>query len=287
LHLGSLFTAAASFLEARARGGQWLLRIEDLDRPREVPGAADALQTTLEAFGLHWDGPVVRQSGRLPLYAAALARLSARGLLFDCTCARRDLEEQERYPGYCRAGPRNPALSPARRLRVEPRRIEFHDRIQGRFRQDVAAAVGDLLLARRDGIYAYVLAVVVDDAAQGITEVVRGADLLDNTPRQMYLQQALGLATPTYAHVPLLTEPDGAKLAKSKRSVRLNPARPQGQLCAVLEMLGMQPPTDLATGKISEIWAWAIANWRLEDVPKCLAARVPVTAQVPDQPFAT
>ncbi len=282
MHLGSLFTAAASFLEARARGGQWLLRIEDLDRPREVPGAAAALQTTLEAFGFHWDEPVVRQSDRLPLYAAALTRLAAEGLLFDCTCARHELEEQERYPGYCRVEPRNPELARARRLRVEPRQIQFHDRIQGRFRQDVAAAVGDLLLQRRDGIYAYLLAVVVDDAAQGITEIVRGADLLDNTPRQIYLQQALGLATPSYAHVPLLTEPDGGKLAKSKRSVRLNPARPQSQLRVVLEMLGMQPPADLATGKISEIWAWAIANWTLEQVPKCLAARVPLTAQVPD-----
>jgi glutamyl-Q tRNA(Asp) synthetase len=282
LHLGSLFTATASFLEARARRGEWLLRIEDLDRPREVRGAADAMLATLEAFGFAWDGPVVRQSARRPLYAAALARLAADGLLFDCTCTRQELEDHERYPGHCRAGPLKPSLARARRLRVEPRQIHFHDRIQGRYRQDVAAAVGDLLLERRDGIYAYVLAVVVDDAAQGITDVVRGADLLDNTPRQIYLQQALALPTPTYAHVPLLTESDGGKLAKSKRSVRLNPARPQTQLRAVLEMLGMRPPADLDTGKLSELWAWAVANWQLERVPKCLAASVPHAAQVLD-----
>ncbi len=282
MHLGSLFTAAASFLDARARGGEWLLRMEDLDRPREVPGAADAMLATLEAFGFDWDGPVVRQSDRLPLYAAALARLAAQGLLFDCTCTRSELEDEERYPGHCRAGPRKPTFARARRLRVAPRQIQFHDRIQGIFRQDVAAAVGDLLLERRDRIYSYVLAVVVDDAAQGITDVVRGADLLDNTPRQIYLQQVLELTTPTYAHVPLLTEADGSKLAKSKRSVRLNPARPQSQLRAVLEMLGMRPPADLEMQKISEMWTWAVANWRLEQVPKCLAARVPHTAQLLD-----
>ncbi len=282
MHLGSLFTAAASFLEARARGGEWLLRIEDLDRAREVPGSAARMLSVLEAFGFEWDGPVVRQSERLPLYAAALARLAAQGLLFDCTCARQELEQHERYPGYCRDGPRKPSQARARRLRVEPGRIQFHDRIQGLFRQDVAAAVGDLLLVRRDGVYAYVLAVVVDDAAQGITDVVRGADLLDNTPRQIYLQQALRLPTPTYAHVPLLTESDGRKLAKSKRSVHLDGERPQSRLRAVFEMLGMRPPADLESGKTSEIWAWAVANWKLERLPKGLAARVPHTAQVLD-----
>jgi glutamyl-Q tRNA(Asp) synthetase len=280
LHLGSLFTAAASFLEARARGGEWLLRIEDLDRPREVPGAASRMLSTLEAFGFQWDGAIVRQSDRHPLYEAALARLAAQGLLFDCTCARQELEEHERYPGYCREGVRKPSLARARRLRVEAGQIEFHDRVQGRFRQDVASAVGDLLLVRRDRIYAYVLAVVVDDDAQGITDIVRGADLLDNTPRQIYLQRALGLTTPTYAHVPLLTEPDGGKLAKSKRSVQLNQGRVQSQLRAVFELLGMRPPADLDTGNIAEIWVWAVANWKLERVPKCLAASVPNTAQV-------
>jgi glutamyl-Q tRNA(Asp) synthetase len=277
-----LFTAAASFLEARAQRGQWLLRIEDLDRPREVPGAAARMLTTLEAFGFEWDGPVVRQSERLPLYSAALDALAARGLLFDCTCARAELEDQQRYPGHCRNGPREPGRSRARRLRVSPRLIDFQDRIQGRFRQDVAQAVGDLLLERRDGIHAYVLAVVVDDAAQGVTDVVRGADLLDNTPRQIYLQQELGLPTPSYAHVPVLIESDGSKLAKSKRSMRLHETRPQSQLYAVLDMLGMHPPPTLEQQKISEIWAWASAAWRLERVPKCLAARVLSTLQLSD-----
>jgi glutamyl-Q tRNA(Asp) synthetase len=196
LHLGSLYTAAASYLDARANGGRWLLRIEDLDRPREVAGLL--CRDTRDARGLRLRvGRCRRPPKRTPGPLRRGARAPAEhGLLFDCSCSRQDLADEDRYPGTCRERPRLAGAAMGSRLRVEPRQINFIDRIQGQFRQDVAAACGDLLLKRRDQIYAYVLAVVVDDADTGVTHVLRGADLLDNTPRQIYLQQALGLPTP-------------------------------------------------------------------------------------------
>jgi glutamyl-Q tRNA(Asp) synthetase len=216
LHLGSLYTAAASYLDARAHGGRWLLRIEDLDQPREVAGAAAAILRVLELFGFEWDGTVVRQSERGAQYEAALRSLYERNLTFACSCSRLQLEDELRYPGTCRMRTAPVGLPTATRLRIESGHIAFTDRIQGNYRQDVSAAVGDIILKRRDQLFAYVLAVVVDDAAQGITHVVRGADLLDNTPRQIYLQRLLGASQPGYAHVPVLTEPDDSKLAKSQ-----------------------------------------------------------------------
>src|SRR5271166_2789484 len=279
LHLGSLYTAAASFLDARAHGGRWLLRIEDLDRPREVPGSSGAILTTLETFGFQWDGPVIRQSARATLYADALDRLHAHGVLFACSCSRQDLADDDRYPGTCREGPRLTGAATGTRLRVERRQIHFIDHIQGHYRQDVSAACGDLLLRRRDQIVAYLLAVVVDDADAGVTRVLRGADLLDNTPRQIYVQQALGLRTPSYAHVPLICEPDGAKLAKSRRSLRLDADAPLAQLLLVFDLLGLEPPADLRHAGIATAWRWAIAHWDLRRVPKALCLPLPHGAQ--------
>ncbi|HEY2144617.1 MAG TPA: tRNA glutamyl-Q(34) synthetase GluQRS, partial [Steroidobacteraceae bacterium] len=185
LHLGSLYAAVASYLDARAHGGRWILRIEDLDRPREVAGAASRILSTLESFGFEWDGEVIRQFERREHYDAALRNLSSRDLTFACTCSRSQLEDELRYPGTCRSRAAQGGANIATRLRIDPGHIIFSDRIQGSFRQDVSAAVGDIVLKRRDQIFAYVLSVVVDDAAQGITHIVRGADLLDNTPRQI------------------------------------------------------------------------------------------------------
>jgi glutamyl-Q tRNA(Asp) synthetase len=246
------------------------LRLEDLDRPRVVPGAAARMLKTLERFGFEWDGPVTRQSERGAHYTAALARLDAAGLLFDCSCSRRELADGTRYPGTCRTGVANPAERTGRRLCVEPRNISFTDRIQGQFRQNVAVVGGDILLQRRDRIPAYVLAVVVDDAEQGVTDVVRGADLLDDTARQIYLQEALGLQRPRYAHVPALTEEDGRKLAKSRRSVGLDQGSPAAQLHVVLDLLGTRPPAELAHAQITELWRWAIPVWDVKNVPRRL-----------------
>ena len=274
MHLGSLYAAAASFLDARANRGRWLLRIEDLDRPREAPGSADSILRTLQAFGLQWDGEVVRQRDRSEHYVRALQSLQSRDLTFECGCSRLQLEDDSRYPGTCRARAPAAGAATASRLRVEPGLIQFSDLIQGVFRQDVAAAVGDVILKRRDRVFAYLLAVVVDDAAQGVTHIVRGADLLDNTPRQIYLQRQLGLPLPAYAHVPVLTEPDDSKLAKSRRSVRLDQGQALPQLLAVLSMLGMRPPAALVRASLAEVWDWAVANWNLGSVPKRLNVRV-------------
>jgi glutamyl-Q tRNA(Asp) synthetase len=274
LHLGSLYTAAASFLDARAHGGRWLVRIEDIDRPREVAGSAAGILRTLQAFGFEWDGAIVRQRDRMEHYADALQTLQARDLTFECSCSRLQLEDESRYPGTCRARPSAMGVSTATRLRVEQGYIDFTDLIQGSYRQDVAAAAGDVILRRRDQIISYLLAVVVDDAAQGVTHIVRGADLLDNTPRQIYLQKVLRLPLPTYAHVPVLTEPDDTKLAKSRRSVRLCAESVLPQLFAVFSMLGLAPPGYLAEATLAEAWGWAMTEWHIQAVPKRLNVRV-------------
>jgi glutamyl-Q tRNA(Asp) synthetase len=242
-----------------------------LDVPRVAPGAVSSILATLQAFGFEWDGEVWHQSDRTGHYAATLASLQERGLTFECSCSRAELADEARYPGLCRGGPLTPNAATATRLRVPPGRIEFGDRIQGRFRQDVAAAVGDMVVRRRDGLFSYVLAVVVDDAAQGVTQVVRGADLLDNTPRQILLQRLLNLATPGYAHVPVLTEPDGRKLAKSARSLRADPRAAGPQLYRIFQLLNLGPPPEIAGGRIEEAWRWAVANWRASAVPPRLS----------------
>ena len=272
--MGSLYTAAASYLDARAHGGRWLVRIEDLDRPREVAGSAAGILHTLERFGFEWDGPITRQFERGAHYDAALLKLAAGNLTFACSCSRLQLEDELRYPGTCRSGAASAGVQCALRLRIEPGYVTFRDRIQGLYRQDVSAAVGDIVLKRRDQIFAYVLAVVVDDAAQGVTHIVRGADLLDNTPRQVYLQRALGLDEPIYAHVPVLTEANDAKLAKTRRSVHVSSDSPLPQLLSVFSMLGVAPPDSLRAASIREAWAWATAAWDIEKVPKRLNLRV-------------
>jgi glutamyl-Q tRNA(Asp) synthetase len=270
LHLGSLYCAAASFLDARAHGGDWLVRMEDLDRPREIPGAADRILATLEAFGFEWDGEVIRQSTRLRRYDSVLGELRARGLLFECSCSRLELADEDRYPGHCRQGPLHPERATATRLRVEPRSIAFTDRVQGRYRQEVASASGDLILKRRDGLFAYVFAVVLDDAAQGVTHVTRGADLLDNTPPQIYLHGVLELSPPAYAHVPVLTESDGEKLAKSRRSVRADSGHALATLIGLFELLNLSPPVELLDGGVREAWSWAIRHWKMSRLPRRL-----------------
>ena len=248
-------------MDARANHGRWLVRIDDLDTPRVVLGSADGILRTLEGFGFQWDGEVVYQSSRSPAYDAALETLRRRGLTFQCSCSRAQLADEERYPGNCRERPMIANSPTATRLRVEPGYVQFTDRIQGTFRQDVAAAIGDMVLRRRDHLFTYVLAVVVDDARENISRIVRGADLLDNTPRQIYLQRLLGLPTPEYAHMPVLMEPDGKKLAKSARSVHLEVDSAIYQLYQVFNLLNLSPPTELKTATIPDAWHWAIRQW--------------------------
>lgn len=238
--------------------------MEDLDHARCLPGCADAQLRTLEAFGFTWDGPVEYQSRRTAHYQAALERLRAAGLTFQCSCSRRELASEAaartRYPGTCRSGPRHPGPT-ATRVRIEhTRALSFEDRFQGRIGYP-PGALGDVIVRRRDGIFAYQLAVVVDDALQGVTDVVRGADLLESTGWQIALQRALGLPEPRYAHLPVLTECDGAKLAKSRRSLALDPLRAGEQLRTVLTLLGQAPPAALAAAPAPEVLVWAEQHW--------------------------
>jgi glutamyl-Q tRNA(Asp) synthetase len=272
LHAGSLLAALGSYLRARACRGEWLLRIEDLDTPRVVAGAADAIVRTLEHCGFEWDGPIVRQSERTALYASAIDALAARNLLYPCSCSRKELAATARvsdvdandepyYPGNCRHGPRRADVPLALRLRTPDREVRFDDELQGECTHNVGREFGDFVVRRRDGLHAYHLAVVVDDAEQGVTEVVRGCDLLSSTPRQILLQEALGLPQPGYLHLPLLVEADGQKLAKSRRSVPVAVADASTQLHAALTWLGQRPPAELARGQPTEVMKWAIGNW--------------------------
>ncbi|HVN42486.1 MAG TPA: tRNA glutamyl-Q(34) synthetase GluQRS, partial [Steroidobacteraceae bacterium] len=249
LHFGSLVAAVGSFLEARTRNGVWLVRIEDLDPPRERPGAADEILRTLERLALHWDEAVVRQSERTALYAEALERLERLGLTRACTCSRAALAalpanrhrapgEELYHPPECLPSGGAPTPGHAVRLRVPARPVAFTDRSLGPQSMDVAATVGDFVLRRRDGLFAYQLAVVVDDAEQGVSEVVRGADLLSSTPRQILLQEALGLPRPGYLHLPLAVDYNGLKLSKSDNAPAATLAAPAASIVGVLEFLG-------------------------------------------------
>jgi len=271
LHFGSLFAALASYLDARAVGGGWLLRMEDIDPPREMPGAQAAIVETLRRYGFVWDGAMLRQSQRQAAYEAAIEHLLDAGLAYACTCSRKQLQAHPgAYPGFCRDaghGPRDAAI----RLRVPDREYHFCDRVQGEYRQHLGREVGDFVIRRRDGLVAYQLAVVLDDAWQGVTDVVRGADLLDSTPRQLYLQELLGLPQPRYLHLPLIIQPDGHKLGKSYRSPPLPPDEASPLLLRALRALGQQPAAELAGAPAAEILTWAIVHWDAGRIPRTRA----------------
>ncbi|KAF1050968.1 MAG: Glutamyl-Q tRNA(Asp) synthetase [Stenotrophomonas maltophilia] len=268
LHFGSLVAALASYLDARSVGGRWLLRMEDLDPPREMPGAQQAILQTLERYGFEWDGELVRQSERTAAYAGIVEHWLRSGLAYACTCTRKQLEGSGgHYPGTCRdAG--HAWEGNAIRIRVPELEYRFVDRVQGEFRQHLGRDVGDFIIRRRDGLHAYQLAVVLDDAWQGVSDIVRGADLLDNTPRQLYLQELLGAPTPRYLHVPLIIQPDGHKLGKSYRSPPLPEDQAAALLVRALRALGQRPPVELAAGTPAEVLAWGVLHWNVEAIPR-------------------
>ena len=272
LHAGSMLAALGSWLLARQAGGEWLLRIEDIDPPREVIGAAEAQLRTLTAFGLRHDGVIAWQSRRGHLYRAALDRLLAQGLAFECHCSRAYLAAGGGIHRHCVATaprPEHPAGQPAIRLRVaDGCEIEFDDAVHGRIVQRVDREVGDFVLLRADGLWAYQLAVVVDDAQQGITDVVRGADLLDSTPRQILLQRALGLPTPRYAHLPLLLGDDGRKLSKSDAALPVDADDPLPTLRLLWHRLGQAPLDATALRSPAAFLDAATVAFRLDRVPR-------------------
>lgn len=275
LHFGSLVAALGSYLDAKHHNGIWLIRMEDLDTPRCVPGAAEHILRTLAAFGLHSDEPVLYQSQRTAAYEAALHQLQAIAAVYPCACSRREIADSAlhgidglRYPGICRNG--IPIGRPARAWRVNTSHsplatIQFDDSLQGRIKQHLEREVGDFVVRRADGLFAYQLAVVVDDAYQRISHVVRGADLIDSTPRQIYLQQLLGLASPNYLHLPVVVNEQGEKLSKQTQAMPVTPD--PATLFAALNFLNQTPPAQLRHETIATQLAWAKKNWLATAIP--------------------
>ncbi len=259
LHLGSLYTALASFLQARSQQGLWLLRIDDLDTPRNIKGSADSILKTLDAFGLHWDGSVVYQSQTLDVYHEILDQLVKDKLIYPCTCSRKTLTAI--YSGVCRDKQTRPNSPYSLRIKTDNRSISFKDELQGFISHNLAEQHGDFILKRKDQVIAYQFAVVIDDDKQGINHVVRGFDLLESTPRQIYLQQILGLVTPDYMHVPVIIDEQGYKLSKQTRATAVDLKKPHAVIFELLALLKQNPPSELQHAPSTELLNWAVEHW--------------------------
>ena len=270
LHFGSLVAAVASYCDIKSRGGQWLLRIEDVDQTRSVTGASEEIIRTLHRYGFVWDGEILYQSQRSQLYQAALDQLIAQAQAYPCTCSRKEIADSSTlqgiegaiYPGTCLKHPLKASTLPAWRMRVDELEISFEDQLQGRIQHQLSQQVGDFVLKRADGLFSYQLAVVMDDALQGVTHVVRGADLLNSTSRQLYLQQVLGLPTPVYAHIPLVMNDDGQKLSKQNLASSIANAPVLTTLLAALEFLGRTPQAPCNIKDSHELLDWAALHWQ-------------------------
>jgi glutamyl-Q tRNA(Asp) synthetase len=283
LHFGSLVAAAGSYLEAKSRGGEWRVRVDDLDPPRVAPGATDSILHCLEAFGFEWDGPVLYQSRRLPAYHAALHRLGLLGVVYPCACTRREIADSAipgagnpLYPGTCRNGFPPSRSARALRLNVRGMQIELDDRVLGRQHRNLERETGDFILYRADRVYAFHLASAVDDGEQGMTDVVRGADLLESSLRQAQLLRLLELPVPRYLHLPVAVDQRGEKLSKQAKAAPIDPGRPLAALKAVWRFLNQALPDDLdAAATVAEFWRYAIKRWDLARVGPRLQARAP------------
>lgn len=282
LHFGSLVAAVGSYLDARHQQGEWLLRVEDIDAPREVAGATDDILRTLELLHMEWDGPVVYQSKRTPLYEEALDELQQRGYLYHCGCTRKEIADSAIrtqagavYPGTCRNG-LPPGRSPRSvRLRVNNTAVGMQDRLQSGLHQQLQTDTGDFIVRRADQLIAYQLAVVVDDADQGINHVVRGADLLESTPRQIYLQQLLGLPTPSYLHLPIATDAGNAKLSKQSFATPITTDDGHHAVLDALRFLHQALPDSPQDASLDELWKWAADHWDTGTIPACRVLPAP------------
>ena len=285
LHFGSLVAAVASYCDAKSNGGQWLLRMEDLDKPREMVGAANNILRSLEAFGFEWDAPIIVQSHRSEIYETYLHHLNRKGFIYACTCSRKEIADSSAASGvdgaiYSKTCEHNRlnGQSHASTSRINAcswrisvnnaQKIAFVDAIQGAVSQNLQTDVGDFILKRKDGFFAYQLAVVVDDALQNITHIVRGADLLDSTPRQIYLQYLFDFATPNYAHVPVAVNAAGEKLSKQTLAKPIDTSLASHLIVEALSFLGQMPPLALKNASVAECWRWAIAHWNGANVPR-------------------
>lgn len=281
LHLGSLMTAVASYLQVKSQAGKWLLRIEDIDTPRQMPDAAERIIEALAAHGLQADGEIVYQSQRLPLYQQALHQLAEQ--LYACRCSRKQIAASANvkqgidglvYPGNCRDLQLSHAQH-ALRIRVPEQAIIFDDLLMGHQTQQLAQQLGDFVLRRADGIFTYQLAVVVDDALQGVTHILRGSDLLDSTARQIFLQQSLNYPTPSYCHIPVIVDDKGEKLSKQSLAPAIDNQYASQNIYRVLQLLGQQPPALLASASLSDIWQWALAHWQISLIPAQRSVTLP------------
>ena len=273
LHFGSAVTAIGSYLCARAAGGRWHLRIDDIDPAREFPAAHGAILRTLARLGLEWDGPVSSQSTRRAQHQAAVDALLEKGAAYRCTCSRQKVAGT-RYPGTCRTQQPAANVRHAVRVLVPAGLVGVRDRIQGEYAHDVQGTFGDFVIWRVGDLPAYHLATVLDDAALGVTEVVRGADLLDSTPRQRILQSALDLPTPAYAHLPLALDRQGFKLSKQTGAAALDDSPATAIVSAALSFLGHAPPRELAGAEVAELLDWARQHWQLSRVPPQVSGAV-------------
>lgn len=285
LHFGSLTTAVGSYLQAKSQNGQWRIRIDDLDPPRVVKGAADTILKCLEIYGLNWDGPVLYQSSRHDAYQAALDELNKIGMIYPCACSRKDIKDTLAanrktslvYPGTCRNGLKQGQQAETWRVKTDNSVIEFEDLFLGTSSQHVQKKVGDFLVKRVGDYYAYHLAVVVDDAYQGYTEIIRGYDLLESAHRQIFLQKLLNIIPPAYGHLPLVLNDQGKKMSKQNLTEKsIINSDPVPTLCAALRVLGQPLPEGILESDIDSFWEWAIKNWRVEAVPAGKAAPYPV-----------
>jgi glutamyl-Q tRNA(Asp) synthetase len=274
LHLGSLIAAVGSYLDAKFHQGLWFLRIEDIDTPRVVKGASESIVNTLAVLGMRPDGPVSYQSSRILAYHAALHKLRSLGLVYPCVCSRKELADShigvsagKVYPGKCRNGFSQGKTPRSLRVRTDSHAIEFYDAVHGKHSYCLESEVGDFVLYR-NRLYAYQLAVVVDDAEQAITHVVRGADLIDSTPRQIYLQSLLGFSVPSYLHLPVAVNAAGEKLSKQTLAVPVDAHNPATILCLALKFLNQDLPAHLAQGSVDTIWKWAIPHWNRDALPR-------------------
>ncbi|MGI0118904.1 tRNA glutamyl-Q(34) synthetase GluQRS [Zooshikella sp. RANM57] len=281
LHFGSLVSALASYLDAKANQGEWLVRIEDIDPPRELAGATERILNALEYYGLHWDQSIVYQSSRQSIYQEYIDHLCTQQQAYPCTCSRKQLSTHRgHYPGICRNQQVIPASPFAIRLKTESIPIDIVDGIQGKQSCNLAEAGGDFIIKRKDGLFAYQLAVVVDDFLQEITHIIRGSDLLDSTPRQYYLQSVLGFLHPNYAHIPVIVANDGKKLSKQNLADPLPLKQPQTMLLRALHALNQHPLPELGDATVSEILQWATNHWNTSAIPQTLVipeAQLPAT----------
>lgn len=276
LHFGSLVAAVGSYLDAKHHKGTWLVRMEDLDAPRCMPGAADGILRTLEAFGLHWDESIIYQGQRTAAYDEALHKLQSIGAVYPCCCTRKEIADSALhgidgpvYPGTCRHGIPAGREGRAWRVRTDDDPVGFNDELQGRIAQHLESEIGDFVVKRADGLYAYQLAVVVDDAFQHITHIVRGCDLLASTPRQIHLQRLLGLPTPAYMHLPVAVNAQGEKLSKQTLAPAISTDDAVATLISALDFLQQQPPAELRQGSVDEVLKWAVKNWQPERLKGC------------------